>query len=775
MSHATEPLSAETSHKLLELARACKAAARVVSMYPATHPAIQEALSRITAAGARAVADGPFIISVVPDNLIVDGGVLARPDTAVTELAGMLHAHSVGELHLNGVLDPPAWHAFLILIAQSPAVIRDEGGITRAWQAGGGGPLEVRQIDYAEVLRERTGSEDSDWERILATYLEGEQSDLDDAMLQALLEIATDADRLQLFIDNIVERSGKQWQSTQKEQLARMLQALAAFVTRSSPHQLDRVLRNVAGNLPRMSAEMAGGLLEAEPPVDEDGQPSGLDLASELRERIDEGLVAKFLAASVARDREATARLAQAFQSLVPDRSNRKRVLDLASSVAAAGPLGREPNFSELWQQAADLLSSYTDEKYISEGYAVDLSRARTVAVEMDRIGEDPPERVAAWVASVSDEQVRRLDQQVLGDLIFVETRPDEWRKVLALALGRIEQLVLVGDLAPAQDLLDTVLHVSRDRTSPFAEAAREGVAKLGGGDVMTHVLLFIRQAEDSDMPRVTRFCLSLGKSVVGRLIDALLVEDGARTIRRLREVLISFGSAARPRLAELCTSPNPAVRRIAIDLVRAVGGPDAMALLLALLDDEEVQVQREAFRALVQTGTDESFAALRDALISGPARTREMIAQSLSTLRDERAAPLFAYIVRQGHMRGKFEKIYASAIDSLGALRISSELTLGALGDATAHGEWWHPLRTHRLRSSAVRALRTIGSPDAYAVLQRVAATGGFGARRPARAAVAAAADRASRQPAAPRAADTATDETSAGAAAADAGRSDA
>lgn len=760
MSHATEPLSADTSSKLLELARACKAAARVVSMYPATHPAIQDALTRITTAGTRAVTDGPFVISVVPDNLLVGGRALPRPDPAVTELAAMLHAHSVGELHVNGVLEPPAWHAFLVLISQSPAEIRDEGGITRAWEAGGGGPLDVRQIDYAEVLRERSGSQDSDWENILAAYLQGEQSDLDDSMLTALLEIATDHERLQTFIDSIVEKTGDQWEATQKAQLAKMLQALAAFITRSDPGQLDRVLRNIAANLPRMSPEMVSGLIDAPQPVDENGQPDGIDLATELRDRVDESLVSKFVAASVARDREATARLAQAFHSLVPDPANRERVLDLAGAAAAAGPLGREPNFTELWQDAADLLSSYSDAKYISEDYARDLSQARVVAAEMEKIGDDPPERVAAWVATVSDEQVRRLDQQVLGDLIIVETRPDEWRKVLALALSRIEQLVLVGDLAPAQDLLDTLLQVSRDKASPFAANAQQGVTQLASGDVMTHVLLFIRQAEDSDLPRVTRFCLSLGKGVVGRLVDGLLVEDSARTIRRLREVLISFGSAARARVAELCNSPNAAVRRTAIELVRAVGGPEALGLLLKLLDDEEIQVQRDALRAIVQMGSDEAYTALRDVLTSGSARTRDVLTSSLTTLRDERAAPLFAFIVRQGHTRGKFEKVYATAIDSLGALRVSTDLTIDALSEATARGEWWAPFRTQRLRGAAVKALRQIGSADAYAVLRQVAESGGFGARGPARAALAGAPAAPVQTPPPPAVDDAASDE---------------
>lgn len=739
MSNATEPLSADTSSKLLDLARACKAAARVVSMYPATHPAIQDALGRITAAGAKAVADGPFLITVMPDTLLVGGRSLTRPDQAVTELAAMLHAHSVGELHITGVLEAPAWHAFLVLIAQSPAEIRDEGGITRAWESAGGGPLDVRQIDYGEVLRERAGKDNSDWENILTAYLQGEQTDLDDSMLSTLLEIANDPQRLGALVDSLVERTGQegQWLSKQRAQLAKLLQALAAFITRSDPGQLDRVLRNLAGSLARMSPELVLSLLEEPQPVDEQGQPEGIDLAFELRQRVDEAIIAKFVAASVARDRAATARLAQAFQSLVPDHSQRERVLDLAGAAAQAGPLGREPNFSDLWKQAADIMSSYTDEKYISEDYARDLSQARLVAVEMDKIGDDPPERVAAWVASVSDEQVRRLDQQVLGDLIIVETRPDEWRKVLGLGLSRVEQLVLVGDLAPAQDLLDTVLHVSRDQASPFAAAAREGVNRLAGGEVMTHVLLFIRQADDAELPRATRFCLSLGKTVVGRLVDALLVEDGARTIRRLREVLMSFGSAARARVAELCASPNPSVRRTAVELVRAVGGTETLPLLLKLLDDEELQVQRDALRAIVQMGTDEAFVALRDALTSGPPRTRDMITGALGTLRDERAAPLFSFIVRQGQVNGRHEKVYLAALEALGALRATDEATLDTLRLAAGRGTWWNPFQARRLRTAAVKALRHVGSPDAIGLLEQLARSGPFGAKAAAQAAL--------------------------------------
>ncbi|MEP7117329.1 MAG: HEAT repeat domain-containing protein, partial [Acidobacteriota bacterium] len=653
-----------------------------MSMYPPTHPAIQDALGRITTAGRLAVEGGSFQITVTPDTLLVGGRMLARPDVAVNELAGMLHAHSVGELNITGALEPAAWHSFLVLLSQSAAEIRDEGGITRAWEAAGGGPLEVRQIDYAEVLRERPEGDDFDWENILTAYLQGEQTDIDDKMLDTLLQIANNSSRMAAFIDNIVERATGEngWLSKHQAQLARLLHALAGYVSKTDPSLLDKVLRNLAGSVPNMSPEVLTSVLDEPQPTNADGQPEGIDLAGELIARIDQDIIARFVAAAVARDRHATARLAQAFHSLVPDEGQRGRVLDLAAEVASQGPLGREPRFDELWHQASDMLTSYTDEMYISQDYAGDLSRARTIAVEMDRIGDDPPERVAAWVATVSDEQVRRLDQQVLGDLLLVETRREEWRKVHTLALDRIEQLVLVGDLSPAQELLDTLLRVSRNAASEFASVAQSGVAQLAAGAVMTHILLFIRQADESEQPRATRFCLSLGKSVVGKLIDAILVEDGARTIRRLREVLMSFGSAARSRVGELCASPNPAVRRSAVELVRAVGGPETVTLLVTLLDDEELQVLRDDLRAIVQMGSDEGFARLRDALTSGPPRTREMITQSLSTLRDERAVPLFAFIIRQAQYRGALEKVYLTCLELLGGLRVSSEVALEAL-----------------------------------------------------------------------------------------------
>ena len=61
-----------------------------------------------------------------------------RPDAALGELAGLLHAHLIGELRLTGDPSVEQWHTFLMLLARPPEDVRSEGGIARAWMAAGG-------------------------------------------------------------------------------------------------------------------------------------------------------------------------------------------------------------------------------------------------------------------------------------------------------------------------------------------------------------------------------------------------------------------------------------------------------------------------------------------------------------------------------------------------------------------------------------------------------------------------------------------------------------
>jgi len=113
-----EPMSPDLAASLAEFARAAKAAARSVTLYPATHPAIQASLGRVVTSSAKLAAGGEVTIAVLPSQLLIDGRAPARPDLAILELADVLHHRLVGSLRVERAADAADWHAFLLLLAR---------------------------------------------------------------------------------------------------------------------------------------------------------------------------------------------------------------------------------------------------------------------------------------------------------------------------------------------------------------------------------------------------------------------------------------------------------------------------------------------------------------------------------------------------------------------------------------------------------------------------------------------------------------------------------
>lgn len=727
----------------MEFARACKAATRIVSMYPPTHPAIQSALQRMVTAGAEATSGGAFTVTVLPDTLLVEGRGLPKPDGAVADLAVILHQHRVGELALLAPLTAGAWHLLLSLLAMPPEDVRGEGGLARAWQSAGGGPIEIREIDYAEILKERaegTGIP-ATWDELIESCLTGDtRGALDEKSLASLLEIARDPQRLGEFINRLQERARAVGLATdvQKQSLRRVLEGLANYAAHVNPDEFDAVMNNVAEGTTRLTPELLLGLLSGPAPAGgddsgtnttADGEAPAVDLGGELRSRFTEEMLGAFVAENVVRDRGATGRLAEAFNALATEDSQRRTALALAEERVSMSTLGADPRFNDIWAAAMSMLMSYNDADYVPDEYDRELTSAREMAVEVEQVSDDPPDRIAAWLSTVADDDLRALDQQMLADLLHLEDRPDAWASVLEIAITRLEQLVLVGDLRLAGDLAMAIGGIARDARSPFAGQANGAIDRLAGGALVKNLMLFMRQAGDQEMAQVGRLCAALGPVLVAPLAAALVDEESRLAVRRAKDVLIGFGDAARAPAKALRNSTNPAVRRAAIELLRAVGGDDALPDLRSLLDDADPHVQREALRAIVHIGSNEAYAVLEDALKAGDASTREAIMHALGSLNDERAAPLLAHILRQSDYRGAAEAAYRSAIEALGRSGAHPE-GIQALRDVLHRGEWWAPGRTSRLRNAAAMALWATASASGDEVLQEASLNGSRGVR---------------------------------------------
>jgi HEAT repeat protein len=277
---------------------------------------------------------------------------------------------------------------------------------------------------------------------------------------------------------------------------------------------------------------------------------------------------------------------------------------------------------------------------------------------------------------------------------------------------------------------------LSRAESSPFAAAAQAGITKLVEGPAVRHLALFMQRATDAEFEIAKRMCTTIGPSLVKPMSDALMGEDNPRIVRRLRDILISFGQAAREYSNELKSSRNPAVRRAAIDLLRGLGGESALPDLRNMLDDPDAQVQREALRAITQIGSDEAYRTLQQALDKGAASTRDMIMQSLGGFRDEKAAPLLVHILNTTDYKGANEAIYTSTIETLGKVA-ADDRSASALKEILYRGDWWARARNARIRTAAARALRSMATGPADQVLEEAATSAPGAVRKIARAAL--------------------------------------
>ncbi len=731
----TNTLGPEAASKLADFARACKAAARAVSLYPGNHPAIGVSLGRLAEMTARVTETGPYRLQVHASMLMLDGAVSAKPDPAITELADVLYRHQIGGLTLNAGADIGSWRTLLLLLARAPEDVRGDGGISRLWATAGGPSIEIQEIDYAEVLREKQGYA-ATIEKVIAAALAGPQVQLDEMTMTQLVEIVSDPDKLNELMEQLEKAAGQSSAGqgafdVRTAAFLSLLRGVAEHVAKHSPEQLAGVLQQLSQAAGRLSASGMTRLLSTRDRPE--AVAGGVNVVNAVVDNMTDRSVAHFVAGNVIAERGATERLAHAFQALVPEIDRRRQLLALAGEEVATSELGQEETFPQLWESVEGMMTSYSDSSYVSEEYGRELSIAQSNPVDVERTSDDPPERIAAWLSTVNDTALRQLDHQLLLDLLAIEPDPLRWRDIADAVGGHADDLVRVGLFDHAWQLAEAIVEQG-DKAADRQPHAAAVLERLGRGAMMKHVAPHLRSAEETDYERFKRLCHAIGTPVITPLAEALSAEQDARSRRRLRDILIGFGARGRESVQQLMNAPNWEVRRTAAFLLREFGGSEGLKELVPLLADTEPLVQREAIQGLVLNGSNEASAILLRALTTSTGRVHDTLVAELLAMRDERSAPLFSYLVRHVD-RNMLQQVCLGAIEALGVF--GGPDAVDALKHALYEGSWWTPFRTRRIRAAAADALRKIGTPAAVDALREATSRGTRGVRAAARSAL--------------------------------------
>ena len=339
----TPSLDQDGVTKLTDFARACKAAARAVTLYPATHPAIRLSLARLVDAAGRITAGGSVALGVVPDNILVNGAAAQRPDQAVRETAELLHDHMIGILTLHSSPDPDGWLPFLMLLAKPLDEVRVAGGVGRLWAATGRRHLDIQEIDYADILRDRGKGQESQWNDIIRACLNLD-SPIDDDTLRGLVDVCADPERFSEFI-LALEETGDAGSGSKASALLRMLRGVVDLVAKTEPGKLEPLLKNIAQGFGTLSPELLMELLSTEA----GRADKAADLVLGVASRMSDATLGGFVARSIIAEGGATTRLTQAFQALVPERDRRQGLLEIARGHVSESPLGASEGFLDLW------------------------------------------------------------------------------------------------------------------------------------------------------------------------------------------------------------------------------------------------------------------------------------------------------------------------------------------------------------------------------------------------------------------------------------------
>jgi len=730
---------------LIDFARACRAAARAVSLYPAGHPAILTTLSHLVTVSSAVTSQGAFRVTVLPDSLLLNGAAPSRVEPGITELAILLHRHTVGALVLHGGSDIEAWRTLLLLLARAPEEISADGGIAVLWQRAGGPSIEIDEIDFTEVLREHAGGNRVNLARLIERYLKGhgavtaDRSAVEDVLSESPADLRALVRRaLTQTVDGGSGGTGAgDGQGRGAGGFLGLARHLIAQTARDSPDRLEAVLESLsqmAGGLP---VDVVSDLLSKRgTPLafvetsDEDAS-AGIDVAGAITERMPDEAVAEFVAGSVAAEGRATSVLASAFQAIVAEPDRRDRVLAMAGSRLAGTPAAQAGGMTSFWRQARAMLTGSADQAFVSDAYAGELGHARTRAIDVEETHDDPPARIAAWLETVSDTALRAHDVQLVLDLLGVEDDPERWKSVLQMATSYIDDLGSVNRFDAVADLTEAVSREAGELGNPDKRlVASSGLARLAASPLVRHLLTYLRTADAVGIQQAKRACLALGAPVVSALLHHVAAQQDSKHRRRLQDIVIEFGAAGRDVVQALVNADDPNVRRTAVYLLREFGGGGTLPNLEPQLTDAEPRVQREAIRTIALAGDDRAYGVLAEALMSGKG-SRDVQAEELSSLTDERAAPLFRYLVLQLNPRTGPCDIYLLCLAALG--RFGGNHAIDALQTALYSGVWWQPFRATAIRTASAEALRRIGTPSAFDVLRHAERNRG-GQRRAAR-----------------------------------------
>lgn len=713
-------LPPELAHQSISLARALSAAVRNWGLYPPEHPAVNAAVRRLADAVRQNTAGAAFTFAITPTTLLVAGMPLPE-DQSVTTTARLLHDRDVLQLTFLGDVPVDALRALLTLLTTPVEELRREGGPAKAWEAVGQPSIALDQIDYEKLLEDRevdqpASRHDDIWRSLVNTLVQG-QDVFDERQQQRLLKMSGSAVQIGELASAVIAPKcnidGSPLIITQAATVLAVYRRLAGIVTVMEPERLSEVMQNIAASTTSLDPHVALQMMQT------DDRFQGTPIMQTMAASFNDATVAELLARALGRDGRASARLAQVFDTIVPDEERKRRVLTMTRSMLTEQDFGAMGQLTTIWAAMEELLLSYNDTQYVSASYRASLDGVGDRAEMLARRGL-PPE-LSEWIESLRPDNVRSLSVRLISDLLRIEDDAERAAEVIRDMGALLEDLFLAGDFPNAVLLLRDIRQASERPLT--ATAARSTLTAVGTSAALRDTAALLADLDAAGVSLFTECCELMGPTAIDALSPGLRSESPTRAFNLARGLVERFGADAIGRLLPLVDDTRWFVQRNAALLLGAARNAAAVPPLLSLLRRSDTRVLRHAVAALA--GIDDPSAArgIQAVLRATTGANRAAVVEALVAERDPRVVPLLARILAESDPFGQDHQTVLDALDAIRQLGVDEAVASVAV--LMKKRRLFARKKARAFKTASVRALLAIGTPQARAALDDAVRTG--------------------------------------------------
>lgn len=699
---AQEPLN----RALRELCTATK----VVSFYPAEHPAVRVAVGRFLASMNGLLANETEIQLGFGDaGVVYQGEFLPDNDRALQAFAGYLLNRGVARITLRRGLDAEIFTTFLRLLASDPSQIVRQGGLAKFLESRGVTSLQIGEIDLEKILASEADSPGPDapkgeqgaWKRIVSDFLRGSGGRASEGTKSLIRSLATEAGMLRELMEEMGAASPRD--------LPSLMGRLAEEIRKEVPESLDPFLGNLGESLLKLPPKLRMDLVLHKIPL-ADGTS---DLMAGVCGKMTDPMIVELVSSFLESERQLSPRLFAVCSKVFAARG--RSAPYFGPVTARLQEKGGNPDLGRIWQSLQGLLVE-SDKDYLSETYKATLEAVSRQAEDLDAAVQEAvsvaPGFDEAFAADAIAGHACRVIISAL-DAEVDEPRADALREDLD---RRVKKVSGRGSLPLLSEALRALSEVRGDDPMAPTRAAMDRRVRSAADQMVSVFRAEYGRLTEEEHSRAIRTFKELGGVVGHALLDGLGEEESWEVRKGLVTALSAVGRPAVPLLLKRLTDPSWYLVRNAVLLLGEIGGQSLVEPLAALLQHEEPRVRREAAGALGKVGGPRAVAHLRRAVLDPEVGT--VAARVLGEIDRENTVAMFTKRLHRAGVLMLEDGPVREAITVLGEMEATEAVP--ALSRILGRGLWIPISRGDMVRSQAAQALRRIGTPEAMEAIRK-------------------------------------------------------